>query len=80
VLDCLLLYIEPILHCCLWYPAATSEQMTTMTSLIGIEDSSFIGSSTAAAAGVGQNFSEVYGFTVGELVDLLAATEAVGND
>ena len=36
--------------------------------------------SSAAAAGARQDFSEVEGLDVGELIDLLAATEAVGDD
>jgi hypothetical protein len=34
---------------------------------------------SAAAAGARQNFNEVEGLDVGELADLLAATEAVGD-
>jgi len=36
--------------------------------------------SPTAAAGVGQDFSKVLGFPARELGDLLAATEAVGDD
>ena len=35
---------------------------------------------SATAAGAGQNLSKVEGPDVAELLDLLAATEAVGND
>ena len=39
-----------------------------------------VGSLFAAATGACQNFSEVEGPDVGELIDLLAATEAIGDD